>query len=1004
MATVIGGSAIQSRSQPKPAQLSQPAGSSGSVQPLPPPLPPPPRGLSLEELREYYRKQELERETKRQQALPSLLDAYSPVVDSRVPFRPETTPTAPEYAGGVSANLDAPRGVVKALAHADVRKMFDTTVTDFPPDRDPSEGHRRLSHFFQQQDHEDQRKLMASVYGNVVPAYSGVVTPINHQLYYRLAARGFHPTSDPEESARMVRERNRQVPNLEYVPGSEITPTRAAVYYTHSGTVTLPAVRGAYGNSAAPVNHELEHARTLGSGERVARIGSPRVPLPTYGSLDLAAEIPASFGDVVFDGERYRRARGKPVDVKLELGRDPQDGSGSAENRSLDVDWMVEQAKRHGYFQGRTMTDLLATPEGQQFLRRQLESMRNWKVQKTSQDDKYEQRLRQLRIRRGEDPETGEPLSDFAKQAANFIGALDDVGRSLFKGYGDDLAKSWSKPRIRVQSPVSSFPPPRPAPMAAPAMPKPTAVPRPAPAPVAAAPAATAAAPVAAPSVSSAAPKPQPQGWWNKAEAGFSNLQTSASAAKARAAAATAQVRKAVAPTLGNAVTTGVAGGFAAPAVAGQDDKMFDPWAALASAGIGAFGGKPNSVARRMFATPVRRAAAGAIAGGSADIVGNQLHDFTGGQSGWDDSRGRIWGSRLGGASGTELGRRATVELRKALPQTSRVGKALNDVAEGVGYGNVQALTSPAALAGRSRQVTRALSGTQTPTTVPGQVGKWLGYGAAVPTAIAGAPVAYDWAKENVLHPTLRWGADETVAAQNIPGVKTVDEVKPYLQEQANEVARNAANQQFAETAQAFGVGGVNSPETFRDAMPQIAGGMISAATQGKITSLEEIQPLIDMVQSGGKEGGFASAILGQLGQIPDQILGLFMDPARLSKMSAPEKWMLLVGGGLGLVGGVGAAMGSDYGLPAMVGGAALGAAGLFGKQLMPGFSNSQGAAKLDELSPEATSRASYLPPTQQHVLAPPQAPAYQPQQRNEFQFQAQRQSSQPFDFPSPPR
>lgn len=71
-------------------------------------------------------------------------------------------------------------------------------------------------------------------------------------------------------------------------------------------------------------------------------------------------EIGPSVGDLVFMGEQFAREQGKPLQHRVQL-------PGGV---SHDINWMREQAAKHGYWDGRSMDSLLATPEGKQWLAR----------------------------------------------------------------------------------------------------------------------------------------------------------------------------------------------------------------------------------------------------------------------------------------------------------------------------------------------------------------------------------------------------------------------------------------------------------------------------------------------------------------------------------------------------------------------------------------------------------------------------------------------------------
>tara|TARA_R110002096_G_scaffold134022_5_gene285116 strand:+ start:12340 stop:13584 length:1245 start_codon:yes stop_codon:yes gene_type:complete len=89
------------------------------------------------------------------------------------------------------------------------------------------------------------------------------------------------------------------------------------------------------------INHEFEHAYSQPRND-------PRS----------VSEVAPVLGDIVFGAESFRRQAGKPVTGKIPYGF-----------KNQDVEWMRSQAQKHGYFDGRSMTDLLRTPEGISYLR-----------------------------------------------------------------------------------------------------------------------------------------------------------------------------------------------------------------------------------------------------------------------------------------------------------------------------------------------------------------------------------------------------------------------------------------------------------------------------------------------------------------------------------------------------------------------------------------------------------------------------------------------------------
>jgi hypothetical protein len=89
------------------------------------------------------------------------------------------------------------------------------------------------------------------------------------------------------------------------------------------------------------LNHELEHVR------------QDRVPGGGAG-----VEVGPSLGDLVFANETARQVTGQPTQHQVTF----------PSGKEHDINWMTDQAKQHGYFGGKSMDDLLATPAGQQWL------------------------------------------------------------------------------------------------------------------------------------------------------------------------------------------------------------------------------------------------------------------------------------------------------------------------------------------------------------------------------------------------------------------------------------------------------------------------------------------------------------------------------------------------------------------------------------------------------------------------------------------------------------
>jgi len=69
-------------------------------------------------------------------------------------------------------------------------------------------------------------------------------------------------------------------------------------------------------------------------------------------------EVGPSVGDLVFRSEQFAREEGKPLQHQVQLPG----------GKTHDINWMRQQAKQHGYWDGRPMDDLIFnTPEGRQW-------------------------------------------------------------------------------------------------------------------------------------------------------------------------------------------------------------------------------------------------------------------------------------------------------------------------------------------------------------------------------------------------------------------------------------------------------------------------------------------------------------------------------------------------------------------------------------------------------------------------------------------------------------
>jgi hypothetical protein len=144
----------------------------------------------------------------------------------------------------------------------------------------------------------------------------------------------------------LVRKRHgeRRLSNYsDFIPKSNVPPTRP---FARRGTglayvpKVLPPSTKTFGRPLA-INHEFEHAFEQ----------HPKMPADK-------TEIAPVLGDLVFGAENFRRQEGRPLLGKIPVGY-----------KNQDVEWMRGQAQKHGYFDGRSMTSLLGTPEGISYLK-----------------------------------------------------------------------------------------------------------------------------------------------------------------------------------------------------------------------------------------------------------------------------------------------------------------------------------------------------------------------------------------------------------------------------------------------------------------------------------------------------------------------------------------------------------------------------------------------------------------------------------------------------------
>jgi hypothetical protein len=146
-----------------------------------------------------------------------------------------------------------------------------------------------------------------------------------------------------------------------------------------TGKIWLPpsdqaAPQGSLDEPAGALRHEAEHG--LQALSRQTWQAREAAGIPTVSPLtreqanhwqfakSTASELGPSLGDIPFTAEAYRREVGRPLHARVPL----------APGVTPDAAWMARQAEQHGFFNGRSMTELLATPSGQAYLKRLMDN------------------------------------------------------------------------------------------------------------------------------------------------------------------------------------------------------------------------------------------------------------------------------------------------------------------------------------------------------------------------------------------------------------------------------------------------------------------------------------------------------------------------------------------------------------------------------------------------------------------------------------------------------
>ena len=161
----------------------------------------------------------------------------------------------------------------------------------------------------------------------------------------------YFPTA---EGQRMLKKRypGLEMPMAPMEPGGAFA-TGDKAYVAHSVNEYPPGMQNFAAGMGynAVANHEMEHAHDQPI-EKSQRVHDSKI-----------REVGPAVGDLVFRSEQFAREEGKPLKHKVLL-------PGAVQH---DINWMREQARQHGYFDGRSMSDLIFnTPAGKSWYKKQL--------------------------------------------------------------------------------------------------------------------------------------------------------------------------------------------------------------------------------------------------------------------------------------------------------------------------------------------------------------------------------------------------------------------------------------------------------------------------------------------------------------------------------------------------------------------------------------------------------------------------------------------------------
>jgi GNAT superfamily N-acetyltransferase len=214
---------------------------------------------------------------------------------------------------------------------------------------------------------------------NADPAAATLLTNRLHGLMPRLATRaaamqqGYQPgpwmESTPANQALLGRTLPYQAPRVWSSPGLGSQYNRLSGLTNLAPPSTDPGVAL---DATGIARHEFEHAlQTSPAQQAASRARDASLDLGDVmrnaKKMEWAAETPASLGDIPYMAEQHRLQTGKPLDTKALLvpGRYEPNAA-----------WMARQAKQHGFFEGRSTTELLDTPSGRAWLKMLLEQER----------------------------------------------------------------------------------------------------------------------------------------------------------------------------------------------------------------------------------------------------------------------------------------------------------------------------------------------------------------------------------------------------------------------------------------------------------------------------------------------------------------------------------------------------------------------------------------------------------------------------------------------------